>query len=90
LSSKSYQYIIARQSVDVGVNLLTLASQVSGLLKSWLQGTHQGAVLPSYLDYYLDEFTFCFNRRTSRSRGKLFYRLLQQAVTIPPVTEQDI
>ena len=90
LPSKGYQHIIARQGADVGVNLLPLASQVSGLLKSWLQGTHQGAVLPSHLDYYLDEFTFRFNRRTSKSRGKLFYRLLQQAVTIPPVTGQDI
>ena len=34
--------------------------------------------------YYLDEFTFRFNRRTSTSRGKLFYRLAQQAVQINP------
>ena len=33
-----------------------------------------------HLDYYLDEYTFRFNRRTSRSRGMLFYRLMQQAV----------
>jgi hypothetical protein len=37
------------------------------------------------LDYYLDEFTFRFNRRTSRSRGKLFYRLVQQTVEVDPV-----
>jgi hypothetical protein len=36
------------------------------------------------LDYYLDEFTFPFNRRTARSRGLLFYRLLQQAVATDP------
>ena len=53
--------------------------RVASLLKRWLLGTHQGAVSHEYLDYYLDEFTFRFNRRTSRSRGKLFYRLLQQA-----------
>src|SRR5712672_1149878 len=52
---------------------------ISGLLKRWLLGTHQGAVAPQHLSYYLDEFTFRFNRRTSRSGGKLFYRLLQQA-----------
>ena len=51
--------------------------RVASLLKRWLLGTHQGAVSHEYLDYYLDEFTFRFNRRTSRSRGKLFYRLLQ-------------
>ena len=50
----------------------------------WLMGTHQGAVSHKHLDYYLDEFTFRFNRRTSRSRGKLFYRLVQQAVLLEP------
>jgi len=57
---------------------------VASLLKRWLLGTHQGAVSFAHLDYYLDEFTFRFNRRTSRSRGQLFYRLLQQAVTVEP------
>jgi len=90
LPSKGYYHSVARQSADVGVNLLPLAGQVTGLLKNWLQGTHQGAVQPSHLDYYLDEFTFRFNRRTSRFRGKLFYRLLEQAVVTPPVTGHDI
>jgi len=53
-------------------------------------GTHQGAVRTNYLDYYLDEFTFRFNRRTSRSRGKLFYRLLQQAMQIDPAPYRSI
>jgi hypothetical protein len=51
-----------------------------------LLGTHQGAVEPQHLAYYLDEFTFRFNRRTSTSRGKLFYRLSQQAVSTQPTT----
>jgi transposase-like protein len=54
-------------------------------LKRWLLGTHQGAVSHKHLGYYLDEFTFRFNRRRSKSRGKLFYRLAQQAVTVDPV-----
>ena len=58
--------------------------RVASLLKRWLLGTHQGAVLPHQLDRYLDEFTFRFNRRSSRSRGLLFYRLLQQAVLTGP------
>jgi hypothetical protein len=58
---------------------------LAALLKRWLLGTHQGAVAHSHLDYYLDEFTFRFNRRTSTSRGLLFYRLLTQAVAIEPV-----
>jgi hypothetical protein len=44
---------------------------------------------PAHLDYYLDEFTFRFNRRTSRSRGKLFARLVEQAVGMAPTTGQN-
>jgi transposase-like protein len=64
--------------------------RVASLLKRWLLGTHQGSVKPHHLDYYLDEFTFRFNRRTSRSRGLLFYRLLEQAVATDPVTYSEI
>jgi hypothetical protein len=53
-------------------------------LKRWLLGTHQGAISAEQLDHYLDEFTFRFNRRTSASRGKLFYRLAQHAVRVEP------
>lgn len=58
--------------------------RVASLLKRWLLGTHQGSVRPEHLDYCLDEFTFRFNRRRSRRRGMLFYRLLEQAVELPP------
>ena len=64
--------------------------RVVSLLKRWLQGTHQGAVNRAHLDYYLDEFTFRFNRRTSRHRGKLFYRLVQQAVAVDPSPYRSI
>jgi transposase-like protein len=64
--------------------LLPRVHRVASLLKRWLLGTHQGAVAPWQLPYYLDEFTFRFNRRTSKSRGKLFFRLMQQAVNTPP------
>ena len=66
--------------------LLPRVHRVASLLKRWLLGTHQGAVAPWQLPYYLDEFTFRFNRRTSKSRGKLFFRLMQQAVNTPPAT----
>ena len=59
--------------------------KVASLLKRWLLGTLQGGVQRRHLDYYLDEFTFRFNRRASRSRGLLFYRLVQQAVATDPV-----
>jgi transposase-like protein len=67
-----------------GEHLLPRVHRVVSLLKRWLLGTHQGAIGHAHLDYYLDEFTFRFNRRTSASRGKLFYRLVQQAVQVAP------
>ena len=62
-----------------------LAHRVASLLERWWLGTHQGAISPQHLTYYLDEFTFRFNRRTSRTRGKLFYRLIEGALQIDPV-----
>lgn len=70
--------------------LLPRVHRVASLLKRWLLGTHQGAVSREHLDYYLDEFTFRFNRRKSRSRAKLFYRLVQQAVATPPVRYEGL
>ena|GEM_PF-3029481 len=60
--------------------VLPRVHRVAALLKRRLRGTHQGGVSRDYLDYYLDEFRFRFNRRTSQHRGKLFYRLVRQAV----------
>ena len=57
---------------------------VASLLKRWLIGTHQGGVQHQHLNYYLDEFTFRFNRRRSKARGLLFHRLAQQALAAGP------
>jgi transposase-like protein len=70
--------------------LLPRVHRVVSLLKRWLLGTHQGAVSIEHLAGYLDEFTFRFNRRKSHSRGKLFYRLVQQAVAVEPATYKAI
>lgn len=64
--------------------------RIASLLKRWLIGTHQGAVSNKHLDYYLDEFTFRFNRRNSKARGLLFYRLIQHAVQIRPAPYKQI
>jgi hypothetical protein len=64
--------------------------RVAALIKRWILGTHHGSVQPAHLDAYLDEFVFRFNRRTSASRGMLFYRLLQQAVVTDPVTYESV
>jgi transposase-like protein len=85
LAEAGYDRQVVRKSALVGENLLPRANRVASLLQRWLLGTHQGAVAHSHLDYYLDEFVFRFNRRRSRSRGLLFYRLIEQALAIAPV-----
>lgn len=80
-----HQITCRKGKPDTASELLPRVHLLISLLKRWLLGTHQGAVSHKYLDYYLDEFTFRFNQRKSRSRGKLFFRLAQQAVAAPPV-----
>jgi transposase-like protein len=64
--------------------------RVASLLKRWILGTHQGSITPQHLQAYLEEFTFRFNRRTSRRRGLVFHRLLEQMVATGPITDGDI
>jgi hypothetical protein len=65
--------------------LLPCVHRVFSLLKRWLLGTHQSAISQKHLDYYLGELTFRFDRRRSKCRGKLVFRLVQQAVAVDPV-----
>jgi transposase-like protein len=90
LSKLGYRHDVIRKETAIGTSLLPKVNRVASLLKRWLLGTYQGGVQLSHLDYYLDEYTFRFNRRTSRSRGKLFYRLVQQSVTIAPLSGRDL
>ncbi len=93
LEQLGYQHQISKlkgQPPSAATEELPRVHRVASLLKRWLLGTHQGAIAPEHLDYYLDEFTFRFNRRTSTSRGKLFYRLIQQAAQIPPAPYQTL
>ena len=90
LKPKGYRHSVVRESAIVGDNLLPRANRVAALLQRWLLGTHQGAVAAAHLDYYLDEFTFRFNRRTSGSRGLLFQRLVEQALALAPVRGEEL
>jgi len=87
LTGQGYRHrvTVIETSKRSAVEVFPRVHLVASLLKRWLLGTHQGAVSVKHLEYYLDEFTFRFNRRTSRSRGKLFERLLEQAVAVEPV-----
>jgi len=92
LEKKGYGHAITylRGREESPSELMPRVHLVVSLLKRWLIGTHQGAVSHKHLDYYLDEFTFRFNRRRSRSRGKLFFRLVQQAVAVEPTTYASV
>jgi transposase-like protein len=92
LKKNGYQHDVTylKQSTQAASELLPRVHLVISLLKRWMMGTHQGAISHKHLDYYLDEFTFRFNRRRSKSRGKLFFRLAQQAVAVDPVTLDQI
>jgi len=86
LREKGYKHKVTRLRGHrkAASELLPRVHRVASLLQRWLLGTLQGAPSVEHLDYYLDEFTFRFNRRTSTHRGKLFWRLLQQAVVVAP------
>ncbi|HYB31712.1 MAG TPA: IS1595 family transposase [Solirubrobacteraceae bacterium] len=85
-----HERTVMRQRSDPAHVVMPGVHRVASLLKRWLLGTHQGSVSPEHLDAYLNEFTFRFNRRASRRRGLLFYRLLEQAVVTDPVTYRDL
>ncbi|HLF96393.1 MAG TPA: IS1595 family transposase, partial [Methylococcaceae bacterium] len=92
LEEKGYQreITVLRGRRKEASQLMPRVHRVASLLKRWLLGTHQGAVEHEHLPCYLDEFTFRFIRRKSKSRGKLFFRLMQQAVSTPPATYDTI
>ena len=90
VAERGYRHEVVRKVANVGDDPLPTCHLVISLFKRWLLGTYQGAVQPEHLDYYLDEYTFRFNRRTSQSRGKLFSRLAQQAVVVAPIPRKRI
>lgn len=76
---------LVRCGPDAALQELPRVHRIAALLKRWLLGTHHGRIGEEHLDYYLDEFTFRFNRRTARTPGKLFHALIQQAVREQPL-----
>ena len=79
----THQYVTAYNALDPKA-VLPGVHRVASLLKRWIAGTLHHRVSDKHMAYYLDEYAFRFNRRTSTARGMLFYRLLQQAVDTDP------
>lgn len=92
LKKENYKHVVQNitQSKGKASDLLPHVHLVVSLIKRWLMGTHQGAVTLKHLTDYLDEYAFRFNRRLSTHRGKLFYRLMQQAVSTEPASRKKI
>lgn len=90
LSEKGFDQAVQKPKASDDVSLLPHVHTVISLLKRWLLGTLQGSCSKEHLAYYLDEYCFRFNRRKSKSRGMLFYRLLQNAVRLQPSSYKDI
>lgn len=90
LKQLGYIHEILVQDENTDEAQLPRCHRIASLLKRWILGIHQGAISHKHLPYYLDEYTFRFNRRTSNLRGKLFYRLIQQAVQISPQTYEKL
>jgi transposase-like protein len=90
--SKEYEHIVKviSGSGKQAHELLPHVHMVDSLVKRWINGTHQGKISSKHLEYYLEEFAFRFNRKLSTHRGKLFFRLMQQAITTLPTTYNDI
>jgi transposase-like protein len=77
-------------SSDPAHVVMPAVHRVASLLKRWILGTHQGSITPQHLQAYLEEFTFRFNRRTSRRRGLVFRRLLEQMIATGPITAASL
>ena len=92
LAKAGYQHeiVVISRGDELAHEVLPRVHVAASLLKRWLTGTHQGGVQHRHLDYYLDEFTFRFNRRHSKARGLLFHRLAQQALAVGPAPYRAI
>jgi len=86
----THHYVSGYSSPEPGHVTLPGPHHVASLLKRWNAGTHHYRMEREHLQYYLDEFTFRFNRRRSKARGLLFYRLLQQSVNTDPHPLADL
>lgn len=91
LASKGYVHERQKAtSTDEDKEVLPNVHLIASLLKRWLLGTHQSYLNKNKLGYYLDEYVFRYNRRTSNSRGLLFLRLIEQAMNTAPITYKEI
>jgi transposase-like protein len=91
LEKEGYEHSInVQKKANAEDNVLPHIHTIFSLLKRWLLGTHQGAISEKHMQSYLDEYVFRFNRRKAAERGLLFYRLLECAMQVQPVTYSEL
>jgi len=90
LKDEGYGHQVEKPMSFEDEEILPNVHRISSLLKRWLIGTHQNYATTKNIEFYLDEYTFRYNRRTAKSRGLLFHRLMEQAVIHKPVPNCDI
>lgn len=81
---------VIQSGIEDKKNVLPGVHLVASLVKRVILGTFHGRFDPQYLQRYLDEYVFRFNRRTSRSVGKRFWRIMQQAIASVPVPRNNL
>ncbi len=91
ISQKGYNHKVQKPKVNAeDEEVLPNVHRIASLLKRWLLGTHQSYLNKNKLGFYLDEYVFRYNRRTSTSRGLLFLRLIDQGVKTAPLSYEKI
>lgn len=91
VTKMKYLHNVINQTKELNKdNVLPNVHRIAALVKRWLLGTHQSYITKNHLQFYLDEFTFRYNRRKSKSRGKLFYTIIYQAIKHEPLLNTEI
>lgn len=91
LQAEGYVHkVIVQSKTDGKESVLPGVHLVASLAKRVMLGTFQGRFDPPYLQRYLDEYVFRFNRRTCRSVGKRFWRMMQQSAQSAPLYWKDL
>jgi len=81
LDGQGYTHeVVKAGEVEDKSELLPGVHRIASLVRRLIMGTYQGNATEKHLQKYLDEYVFRFNRRTSKSVGKKFFRIFEQVV----------
>lgn len=91
IANRGYKHKVQKATIkDEDQEVLPNVHRIASLLKRWLLGTHQSYLNKNKIEYYLDEYVFRYNRRTSKSRGLLFLRIIEQGVKAVPISYKNV